>query len=146
MVAVRSAHVNWEGDLRNGKGTVSFHSGALPDVPVTWKARVEESGGMTSPEELLAGAHAACYSMAISSALAKNGTPPQKLKVNADCTFAAVGEGFNVTEMALTVTAKVAGLAEARFKEIAKNTAEHGCPISEALALNVYISINASLE
>jgi osmotically inducible protein OsmC len=146
MTTVRRAHAKWEGDLVNGRGTVRFETGALPEVPVTWRARSEEAGGKTSPEELLAGAHAACFSMALSAGLAKAGAVPQRMQVTAACTFGKVGDGFKVTDMELTVTAKVAGIDRAKFEEIAKTTGEKGCPISQALAGNVAIKVVANLE
>jgi osmotically inducible protein OsmC len=146
MATVRRAHAKWEGDLINGKGSVKFDTGALPEVPVTWRARSEDAQGKTSPEELLAGAHAACFAMALSHGLATKGNPPQRLGVDAACTFAKVGDGFKVTEMVLTVTGKVPGIDRAKFEEIAKATGEKGCPISQALAGNVPIKVIAVLE
>lgn len=113
---------------------------------MTWRARTEESGGKTSPEELLAGAHAACFSMALSHGLAKAGAAPKSLQVTAACTFGKVGDGFKVIEMELSVTANVPGMDRAKFEEIAKATGEKGCPISQALAGNVPIKVVAKLE
>ena len=138
--------MKWDGDLLSGSGALHFDSGALPNVPVTWKARIEGPAGMTSPEELLAGAHAACFAMVLAHKLAKNGTPPESMTVGAACTFSAVGEGFNVTEMDLTVTAKVPGLDLATFQDIAEKSGVRGCPISEALSWDVLIKVDAKLE
>ncbi len=146
MPMVRKAHAQWQGDLLNGKGTVGFEAGALPEVPVTWRARAESTDGKTSPEELLAGAHAACFAMALSHGLAKGGTPAQSLSVRAECTFDKVGDGFRVTKMQLHVTAKVPGADRSKFEELARTTGEKGCPISQALAGNVPISVSAHLE
>lgn len=146
MTTTRRAHGKWEGDLVSGHGTVKFESGALPEVPVTWQARTEEPGGKTSPEELLAGAHAACFSMALSHGLAKAGAKPQHVQVVAACSFGKVGDGFKVTEMELTVTAKVSGIEASKFEEIARATGESGCPISKAIAGNVPIRVIAKLE
>lgn len=132
---------HWEGDLINGSGTASLDSGAAEPMQVTWKARSEEHGGLTSPEELIAAAHSACYSMAFSSALAKNDTPPTSLDVEATATFVP-GEG--ITTMVLEVTGNVDGISEEDFFELAE-TAKNGCPVSQALAGNVEISLEAKL-
>lgn len=132
---------HWEGDLINGSGTASLDSGAAEPMQVTWKARSEEHGGLTSPEELIAAAHSACYSMAFSSALAKNDTPPTSLDVEATATFVP-GEG--ITTMVLEVTGNVDGISEEDFLELAE-TAKNGCPVSQALAGNVEISLEAKL-
>lgn len=145
MAAQRRASVVWEGDLIKGKGSITeVTSGAFSNFPVTWAARTEQPGGKTSPEELLASAHASCYAMAFSAALGRNGTPPQKLNVNALCTFDRVGDGWKVTTMELDVKGKVAGLDRTKFEEIA-SAAEKGCPISNALRNNVEIRLHAQL-
>jgi len=144
--AERRAEVVWQGDLMHGKGTIaSTGSGALGNLPVTWASRTERSDGKTSPEELLAAAHAACYAMAFSHALAQAGTPAERLTVNATCTFEQVGGGFKVTTMNLDVRGKVPGLDSSGFENAARQ-AEQGCPVSNALRNNVQISVNASLE
>lgn len=141
-MALRSTgRTHWEGDLFNGSGVSSLESGAAPDMRVTWKARSEEHGGLTSPEELIAAAHSACYSMAFSNTLAKNETPPTSLDVEATATFVP-GEG--ITLMELSVTARVEGISESDFQELAE-TAKNGCPVSQALAGNVPITLAASL-
>jgi osmotically inducible protein OsmC len=140
MPAVRKAEATWEHDLLKGHGSVTVESGALPEFPVTWAARTEQSGGKTSPEELLAAAHAACFSMAFSAALARNRTPPDRLSVSAACTFDKVGEGWKVTKMDLEVTGTVPGLDAAKFQELAHG-AKDGCPISNALKGNVEIRL-----
>lgn len=132
---------HWEGDLLNGSGTASLDSGAADPMQVTWKARTEEHGGLTSPEELIAAAHSSCFSMAFSSGLAKNDTPPKSLDVTATATFVP-GEG--ITTMRLEVVGDVDGITEARFQELA-DAAKDGCPVSQALAGNVEISIIARL-
>lgn len=132
---------HWEGDLFSGSGVASLDSGAAEPMQVTWKARSEEHGGLTSPEELIAAAHAACYSMAFSNALAKNDTPPTSLDVEATATFVP-GEG--ITTMVLDVTGNVDGISEEDFLELAE-TAKNGCPVSQALAGNVDISLEATL-
>jgi osmotically inducible protein OsmC len=146
MPAQRSAEVVWENDLMKGNGTITrVGSGALSNLPVTWAARTEQPGGKTSPEELLAAAHAACYAMAFSAALGRNNTPPQRLDVRAVSTFDKVGAGWKVTTMELDVTGRVSGLDEEKFRELAR-AAEQGCPISNALRNNVDIKLNAKLE
>jgi len=136
----------WEGDLIHGSGKIAkVGSGALGELPLTWASRVERSDGRTSPEELLAAAHAGCYAMAFSHALAQAGTPAESLDVNATSTFEQVGEGFKVTTMVLDVRGKVPGLDQATFEKVAQQ-AEQGCPISNALRNNVQIRVNAHLE
>lgn len=125
----------------SGSGTTSLDSGAANPLPVTWKARSEEHGGLTSPEELIAAAHSACYSMAFSSALAKNDTPPTRLDVTATATFVP---GTGITTMVLEVVGTVDGITSEKFGELAES-AKNGCPVSQALAGNVDISLEASL-
>ena len=144
MVAKRRAEVTWEKDLIRGNGRLRFGTGALPETGVTWAARTEQPGGKTSPEELLAAAHASCYAMALSATLAANRTPPTRLDVTAVCTLDEVGGKWKVTMMELTVRGVVSGINNSKFKEIAK-TAEAGCPISNTLRNNVEIRLNASL-
>lgn len=146
MAAKRRANVTWENDLLHGSGKVSIGSGALPDFPVSWPARSEaSSGGKTSPEELLAAAQASCFAMALSGSLGRNGTPPERLNVSAECTFDKVGDAYKVTTMEITVRGKVPNIDRAKFEELA-STAARNCPISGALKGNVQISENASLE
>ena len=144
MAAQRRADVVWEGDLISGRGAVKVGTGVFSEFPVTWAARTEEPGGKTSPEELLAAAHASCYAMALSSTLAKRGTPPQRLNVSAVCTFEKV-DGWKVTTMELTARAKVPGIDQAQFEDAAK-AGEKGCPISNAIRNNVEIKLIAKLE
>ncbi|HZW55649.1 MAG TPA: OsmC family peroxiredoxin [Nitrososphaerales archaeon] len=145
MAVQRKAETTWNGDLLKGSGTVKVGTGSLPDFPVSWASRTEAPGGKTSPEELLAAAHASCYAMAFSATLARRGTPPQTLHVSATCTFDRVGEGWKVTKMDLEVIGKVPGLNQQQFEEAAR-TGEKGCPISNALRNNVEITVNAKLE
>jgi osmotically inducible protein OsmC len=143
--AERTADVVWEGDLVHGSGTiVSTGSGALGGLPVSWQARTEESGGKTSPEELIAAAHAACLSMALSSGLAKAGTPPERLETHAVCTFEQVEGGWAIKTMELTVRGRVPGIDEAAFGEAVK-AAKEGCPVSGALKGNVEITVQPQL-
>ncbi len=146
MAARRTAEVIWEGDLVKGSGKItSVGSGAFSDLPVTWASRTEEPNGKTSPEELLAAAHASCFAMAFSATLGRNNTPPEKLDVKVVSTFDRVGQGWRVVSMELLVRGKVPGLDESKFIELAK-TAELGCPISNALRNNVEIKLSANLE
>ena len=109
MVAKRRAHVIWENDLIKGKGKVRFGTNALPETEVTWVSRTEQPDGKTSPEELLAAAHASCYAMALSGRLAVNKTPPTRLDVTAECTINFVEGKWKVTTMDLTVKGVVPG-------------------------------------
>ena len=142
MAADRTAHVTWSGSLMDGAGTItSVESGAFGPLDVTWAARTEDSAGLTSPEELIAAAHAACFSMALSHGLAQGGTPPEKLDVDATVTFVA---GTGITKSALVVRASVPGIEEAAFLEAAE-AAKVGCPVSKALAAVPEITLDASL-
>jgi osmotically inducible protein OsmC len=145
MVAKRRAEVTWENNLIRGKGKILFGTGSLPEVGVTWASRTQQPEGKTSPEELLAAAHASCLAMAISGVLAGNKTPPIKLDVTAECTFDKVGDNWKVTMMELNVKGKVPGISSEEFKELVK-TGEKGCPISNAIRNNVEINLSTSLE
>lgn len=144
MAAKRTAQAVWEGDLLRGKGTVKSTSGAFGALAVSWGARTEASGGLTSPEELLAAAHASCFSMALSAGLARMQKRPDKLEVTATATFDKVGDGYKVTAMDLAVVGKVPGISAADFEAAAK-AASQGCPISGALKGNVPINLQAKL-
>lgn len=143
--AERRADVVWTGDLVHGSGTVRGGSGALSNLPVTWAARTERPDGKTSPEELIAAAHAACYAMAFSNTLATQGHPPDRLSVTAVCTLDQVNGKFTITTMDLAVQGVVPGLDQRGFEEAAR-TAEAGCPVSNALRNNVRINVRAQLE
>src|SRR5215470_18537966 len=125
--AERTATTVWEGGLAHGNGNLSLKSGATGDLPVTWASRTERSDGKTSPEELLAAAHAACFAMAFSHGLAQAGKPAQRLHVNATCTFEQVEGGFKVSTMVLDVLGNVPGLDQASFEKAAQ---AQGCPVS----------------
>ena len=144
-VAQRRAEVKWEGDLRQGKGVVSLMSGAAKDLPVTWAARTEEPDGKTSPEELIAGAHAACYAMALSNTLAQEGSPPERLLIEATCSLTPQESGYRITSVELSVRASIKGLDAMRFEQLAQK-AELGCPVSNALRNNVKIILRPELE
>jgi len=146
MAATRTAEVSWNGSLIEGKGTIDYvTSGSFTRLPVTWASRTETADGRTSPEELLASAHASCYAMAFSGGLGRNGTPPASLKVTAKVTFDKVDSGWKVVSSALTVRGNVPGLDAATFAQLAE-AAKDGCPISGALKGNVELSVEATLE
>jgi lipoyl-dependent peroxiredoxin len=145
MAAVRRAKVGWKGDLATGAGHLdATTSGAFKGLPVTWASRTEQADGRTSPEELLAAAHASCYSMAFSSELTKAGFPPEKLDVSAEITFDRVEGKWTVVSSKLTVHGTVPTITEAKFREIAAG-AKDGCPISRAIVGNVALSVEATL-
>ena len=142
MATERSATVRWTGDLMNGEGTIlEVTSGTVQSLGVSWPSRTEAPGGNTSPEELIAAAHASCFCMALSSALAKQDLPPEQLDVTATVAFVP-GQGITTSE--LTVTGVVPGMDADAFRQAAEG-AKDGCPVSKALAGNVELSVNASL-
>jgi lipoyl-dependent peroxiredoxin len=138
----RKADVVWQGDLMNGSGTIQeVTSGAVGPLDVSWASRAEDPNGRTSPEELIAAAWAACFSMALSHGLAQAGNAPERLETSATVTFQP-GEG--ITKGALTVRGTVPGLDEAGFREAAED-AKNNCPVSKALAGIPDVSVDASL-
>jgi lipoyl-dependent peroxiredoxin len=142
MATDRHAEVTWNGGLMDGSGRIdSVGSGAFGPLDVTWASRAEDPAGRTSPEELIAAAHASCFSMALSLALAQAGSPPEELKTGATVTFQP-GEG--ITKIALTVRGTVPGLDEDGFRAAAEG-AKAGCPVSQALAGVPEITLDASL-
>ncbi len=146
MAAVRRADVTWEGDLMRGSGKVSASSSqAFNQSPVTWASRTESPDGRTSPEELLAAAHASCFAMAFSNNLAKAGSPAESLDVGAAVTFDKTDAGWRVTSSRLEVRGRVPGMDEGAFREAAE-AAKEGCPISQALRGNVELTVDARLE
>ena len=144
MAAERHAEVTWNGDLMSGSGTIdSVGSGAFGPLDVSWAARTEDaSGGKTSPEELIAAAHASCFSMSLASGLAKAGTPPQRLSSSAAVTFVP---GTGITKVALRVRGSVAGLDADGFRAAA-DEAKRNCPVSQALAGVGEITLDAELD
>jgi osmotically inducible protein OsmC len=144
MAMVSKASVVWEGDLMKGNGKVSAATGAFKDQPVSWAARTETPNGKTSPEELIAAAHASCFAMAVSAGLARGGTPGQKLEVSAQVTFDKVEAGWRIKSSALEVKGWVKGLDQAGFDKAAQG-AKDGCPVSQALKGNVDLSVKATL-
>ena len=142
-MADRSASAVWQGDLFEGSGTVSaLSSGLFSDAGISWAARTEESDGKTSPEELIAAAHAACFCMALSNELSKRGHTPARLEAQAVCTFIP---GQGVTTMTIDVTAEIPDTDEAGFRE-GLEAAEQSCPVSNALRGNVDITVNGRLR
>jgi osmotically inducible protein OsmC len=145
MAAIRTADVTWQGDLLTGSGAIDYvGSGAFSRMAVTWGSRTEASDGRTSPEELLAAAHASCFAMAFSSRLAKAGHPPTTLSVRATVTFDKGEAGWSVASSALRVSGVVPGMAAADFTALAEDAKEN-CPISQALKGNVALSVEATL-
>ena len=142
MATERRAEVTWSGDLLEGKGTIeSVGSGAFGPLPVSWKARAEEQGADTSPEELIAAAHAACFSMALSGGLAREGHPPEALSTTATVTFVP---GTGITKSVLDVEGDVPGMDEGAFRRAAE-AAKENCPVSQALKGNVELELTARL-
>jgi osmotically inducible protein OsmC len=145
MAATREARAVWNGDLTSGTGAVSaVSSGKFSELPVSWSARTEAPGGRTSPEELLAAAHASCFAMALSGALARAGTPPTRLEVSSKVTFDKVGDSWTVVSSELDVKGQVPGAESANFVQAAEG-AKDNCPISRALKNNVKLSVRATL-
>jgi osmotically inducible protein OsmC len=135
----RKATTVWSGTLFEGSGESTFDSSGIGTYPVSWASRAEEANGKTSPEELIAGAHSACYAMAFSNMLAKNETPADRLEVSAVVTFVP---GTGITRSALTLVGAVPGIEEAKFLELAED-AKANCPVSQALS--VEITLDAKL-
>jgi osmotically inducible protein OsmC len=144
-IATREAQVVWEGPLATGAGTVSGGSGALGELPVTWASRAERPDGKTSPEELIAAAHATCFAMALSLVLAENHTPPERLLVSAMCTLDEVDGAPRVTASELSIRARVQGIESAGFEQQVERASQL-CPVSNALRGNVEISVQAGLD
>ena len=140
MATTRTATTRWEGSLAEGQGQVTLDSSGLGTYDVSWTARAEEPGGRTSPEELIAAAHSACFSMAFSQALDKAGHAPERLETKADVSFQP-GEG--ITGVHITVRGTVPGLSSEDFVRAAEE-AKDGCPVSKALA-GTTITVDAAL-
>ncbi len=142
MATVRTAHTVWSGDLPSGSGQVTLDSSGLGTYDVTWRARAEQSEGKTSPEELIAAAHSACFSMAFSHALGEEGKTPERVETKAEVDFQP---GTGITAIRLTLDASVPGLSEEDFQRVAQ-AAKEGCPVSQALAGVKDISLTATLQ
>jgi len=140
MATTRMATAHWEGSLFEGQGRVSLDSSGLGTYEVTWPSRAEEPNGRTSPEELIAAAHAACFNMALSNGLAKAGSPPDALDTTAEVTFQP---GQGITGIVLRVRGRVPGMSAEDFQEQAQ-TAKENCPVSKALT-GTSITLDASL-
>ena len=144
-IATREAGIVWEGALASGTGALSSGSGALGQLAVTWASRTERPDGKTSPEELIAAAHASCFAMALSLMLGEDRTPPERLVVDAACTLDEVDGAPRITTVELTVRARVPGLEAASFEHAVERAAGL-CPVSNALRGNVEINVRSELE
>ena len=145
MEITRHAEVTWSGDLTSGSGTINYvSSGAFSRLPVTWASRTEAHNGRTSPEELIAAAHASCFSMAFSARLGKNGTPAARLDTKVVITFAKGDAGWKIATSTITVKGDVPGIDLETFKALAED-AKDNCPVSVALKGNVELVVDASL-
>lgn len=139
---IRKASAVWQGTGRDGTGALTSQSGVLEATPYSFKTRFEDSPG-TNPEELLAAAHAGCFTMALAFAIQREGFTPQELNTEAAVSLDPDGAGFKITKSALTLRAKAPGLSEAKFRELAE-VAEKTCPVSRVL--NAEITLDALLE
>jgi osmotically inducible protein OsmC len=144
MIALRHAEVVWDGTLAGGAGALSSESGAL-ELPVTWASRTEQPDDKTSPEELIAAAHASCFAMAVALVLGENHTPPQRLVVTAACSLDEVDGALRITTLELAVRARVPVLDAAELERNVAKAAEL-CPVSNALRGNVEIVVRSELE
>jgi osmotically inducible protein OsmC len=137
--------VVWDGSLARGSGTLESGSGALTGLPVTWAARTEAPGGKTSPEELIAGAHATCFTMALALVLGEAGTPPERLATDARCVLDEVDGAPRITRVVLSVRGGVGGLDEPTFRDAGDRDSAL-CPVSNALRGNVDVTVEATLD
>lgn len=144
MFLHRRASGTWSGDLKGGSGTVSAQSGAIKDLPFNFGTRFGDVPG-TNPEELIAAAHAGCYSMALSGVLGSQGITPTRIETKAMCAIEQVEGGFKIAKMNLNVAGEVPGIDNARFQELARE-AERACPVSNALRGNLQIELVANLS
>ena len=144
MHAESSASTSWQGTLARGSGQTTLASGAAGPLEVSWARRTERANGTTSPEELIAAAHASCYAMAFSHELAEAGATPEQLDVSATVTFEIVDGAPTVSKSALTVRGKVGGIDADGFAKLAA-AAKDGCPVSRALKGIVEVTLDAAL-
>jgi lipoyl-dependent peroxiredoxin len=144
MAVERRAKATWEGDLMGGLGEVSTESGVVESATVKWSSRAEQKDENTSPEELIAAAHATCVSMALAHGLAQGGTPAKRLESEATATFDEAGDGFRMTTMRISIRGQVEGLDEDAFRRAAEDAKEN-CPVSQALKGNVEVTLDAAL-
>jgi osmotically inducible protein OsmC len=143
-LAERTAQVRWNGTLASGEGKLRAGSEAVTDLPIDWAPTSEQAHGTSSPEELLAGAHASCYAMALTLLLTRGGTPPESIDVKARCSLAEDGDWYTVTAMDLDVRAAVPDLDADAFERAAREADAH-CPISNAVRDNVDVRLDAKL-
>jgi lipoyl-dependent peroxiredoxin len=139
----RNASATWEGGIMKGKGSFRGESGAI-EAPYSFSTRFEEGVKGTNPEELIAAAHAACFSMALSGQLERNGATPTRIETKAACTVEKSGDGFAISGIRLTTRVRATGIDAAKFQEVARG-AKEGCPVSKALSA-VKIELDAQLE
>jgi osmotically inducible protein OsmC len=140
----RTAEAMWKGDLRSGKGRIASSSGVLKDTPYSFATRFEDAPG-TNPEELIAAAHAACYSMAFAHTLSSKGYQPERIETRAICSLSPQEEGgFKITKMRLETRGQVPGMDEGTFRQVAEE-AERGCPVSNLLRSGLEIELDATL-
>jgi lipoyl-dependent peroxiredoxin len=145
MAIERRARATWQGDLKGGEGRFDLESShAISGESVTFASRFEQPGGKTSPEELIAAAHATCFSMALANGLAQAGHAPAKLETDAEVTLDNAGGGFEITSIHLTVRGQVEGMEERDFQQAAEQAKEN-CPVSKALAAVPELTLEASL-
>ena len=144
MAVERTANAQWQGDLMSGSGTVSTESGAVRNATIKWSSRAEAADENTSPEELIAAAHASCVLMALANGLAQAGTPARRLESEATATFDKVGDGFRMTTMRLQVRGEADGVDEEGFRRAAED-AKDNCPVSQALSDDVEVTLDAAM-
>lgn len=144
MAADRTASTVWEGSLADGKGSTTFESSNIGTFDVSWPSRTEEPNGRTSPEELVAAAHASCYSMALAGDIGRAGGTPQLLETSATVTFDKTDGGWTVTRVALKVRGTVEGMDASAFAKVAQ-AAKDGCPVSKLIAGNTELTLDAAL-
>ncbi|MBA2517452.1 MAG: OsmC family peroxiredoxin [Solirubrobacterales bacterium] len=143
-LAERTAEVEWKGTLARGEGMMRAGSGSVTDLPISWASRSDRADGKSSPEELLAGAHASCYALALALFLTRDGTPPDSIDVKAKCSLEEMGDWYTVKSMDLEVRGAVPELDAAGFEKAAREADVH-CPISNALRDTVEIRLSAEL-
>ncbi len=143
-LAERTAEMHWNGTLAKGDGSLRAGSEAVTDLPIGWASRSDRADGKSSPEELLAGAHASCYAMALSLLLTRDGTPPESIDVKAKCSLEESGEWYTIKSMDLEVRGAVPGLGAEAFEQASVEADRH-CPISNAVRENVEVRISATL-
>jgi osmotically inducible protein OsmC len=144
-LARREAEILWEGSLARGAGTLTSGSGALGQLPVTWASRTERPDGQTSPEELIAGAHASCFAMALALVLGENETPPERVAVSAACTLDELAGVPRITTIELAVRAEVPGLETGDLERMVERAGDL-CPVANALRGNVKIDVRSELS